>query len=683
MPEIKERYNPDGSAETTTLWDDYQNGLSYQSSSGLSQNLPEYVRFFEGKQWKPPTKNTKNLPRPVVNIVKMICRNKKSAILATPVKLVYRAERDGVDVEKFNRFAEYIQKEIGQESLDKKAIDDGVKKGSYFYHYYWDAEAQGKDGVKEGGLRCEIIDPLSIFFSNPTELDEQKQKWILIASREDVDSVRAKCDDDVDPETIVSDECENKYGTIEQEGNRLCTVLTRYFRKDGEVYCEKATKSVIINKPFPIAPDLQAAAESLGIERKEDAPNNSLPDGDQGAQLTPNGVRANLYPVVVGNYETRENSIYGLGEVEGIIPNQKAINFHLAMSLLNAQEIAWGKYIVLPNALRNQVINNEPGQVLVDYSNTGTGIKRLTEQAIQSQPLQLIDTIMQMTRTVTGSSEVMTGEVIGANMSGAAIAQLQSQAQQPIEELKDAFWLTKEKQGRVLAQFFKLFYREKEFTYDEEVQQTGSNGQPVVDASGNPVTEEVQQTDIFNSEEYQDVDFSVVVEATAGTKATAAGDINVLDILLSKGLISLKTYFKAYPEDALTNKSEILKGVEEDENSEKAQLQAQNAQIAQQLEQSLTVIQRQKETVDKVVSVIQENNQLKAFIAKLYTEAQTKIRSANEQINLGNAEINERTKDAQDFATYIAQMMQGGGVPQGGQPNVMSEVPNGSNGQKG
>ena len=36
--EIKERY--DVNEETTTLWDDYQNGLSYQASSGLSKKLP-------------------------------------------------------------------------------------------------------------------------------------------------------------------------------------------------------------------------------------------------------------------------------------------------------------------------------------------------------------------------------------------------------------------------------------------------------------------------------------------------------------------------------------------------------------------------------------------------------------------------------------------------------------------
>jgi hypothetical protein len=443
--------------DITELWKDYQNGIAYLNNTGLRKKLPQYVKFYEGDQWAAPTKNTKNMPRPVINIVKMICRSKKAAILSTPVKIVYEAEDDSVDVETFNRFAEYIQKEIGQDELDSDAVSDGVKKGCYFYHYYWDSEACGKDGLKLGALRCETIDALDILFADPTQVDEQKQKWIIIVSREEVSSVQAKADKGVDIDLIKSDESDNTYGVIEQDGSELCTVLTRYFRKDGEVYCEKAVKGTVVNAPFPISPDLEAAKKALGLDI--DAPNNSLPDNHKSEPLINNNAKARLYPVVVGNYERREKSIYGLSEVEGLIPNQKAINFNVAMTLLNNQQLAWGKYIALPNALGKQVITNEPGQVLIDYSKTGNGIKKMQEQALQSQPMSIVDSIMQMTRNVSGASEVMTGEAIGANMSGAAIAQLQSQAQMPIEDLRNTFWRVKEKQGKVLAQFFKLYYQ--------------------------------------------------------------------------------------------------------------------------------------------------------------------------------------------------------------------------------
>ena len=716
-------YYEEGGERMTLLWRDYQRGLDYQHASGLYKKLPEYVRFYEGNQWPAPTENTKNLPCPVVNMVKMICRNKISAILSARVRLVYAATRREVDMEAFNRFSDYIVKEIGQEALDKQAVHDGIVKGTYVYHYYWDAEARGRTGVELGGLRCEVIDPLSIFFANPREPDEQKQKWIMIAMREDVESVRAKADKDADLDAIMPDEAtdENHYDLAEQEGDDLCTVLIRYFRRDGEVYCEKATKSAIVNKAFPITPDVEGAMRALSgdggkrttsptaprspLPRGEgqedgdgmDAPNGASPDDASGEAVTlrPTGTRAHLYPIVVGSYEKREGSIFGLGEVEGMIPNQKAINFNLAMLLLNAQQMAWGKYIVHKDALQDQVITNEPGQIIIDHTGSGQGIKKLAESGESQQPFQLIDTIMQLTRSVTGSTEVMTGEMLGANMSGAAIAQLQSQAQQPIEELRDSFWLVKEKQGKVLAQFYKLFYRDAEYSYEEEntssvtpvgvppgTEQIGEDSLRRAERGDSPqgegfgavpgmMPQEVAGPKVvhatFTGADYDGVEFDVTCEAMSGTKFSTAGDINVLDVLFAKGAISLPTYIKAYPDDALSNKSKLLELIEAEKGDREMQLQQQLEQTQAQLAQSAQLLEQQKATVDNVVGLIQENNQLKALLGNIFTEAKAKLSAANEQIEAGNTKIAEVEGDARMFAEAIQQM-------EGGNGYGMSEV---------
>ena len=729
--EMKEGYCEEGGERMTLLWRDYQRGLDYQRSSGLAKKLPEFVRFFEGNQWPTATKATKNLPRPVINIIKMICRNKKSAILSSKVRLVYEAARSDVDVEAFNHFAEYIVREMGQEAVDKLAVSDAIIKGTYVYHYYWDAEARGRAARALGGLRCELVDPLSVFFANPREPDEQKQKWIMLALRQDVDSVRAKADRDVDPEKIVPDTAtdENHYDTTEQEGDELCTVLIRYFRKNGEVFCEKATKSVVVNKAFPLTPDYEGALRALsaadggtspegggiGNSRGEgmDAPNGSAPDNTsgEGQGLRPKGAKAYLYPVVVGQYERREGSIYGLGEVEGLIPNQKAINFNLAMLLLNAQQMAWGKYVVHEKALRGQVITNEPGQTLVDYTGSGQGIKRLAEAGSSQQPLQLVETITQLTRSVTGASEVMTGETLGANMSGAAIAQLQSQAQQPIEELRDSFWLVKEKQGRVLAQFFKLFYREAHYTYEQKPSPSPLTAAPLPGGAAvampgmmpmqappaGTVTQGGKQVveASFTGADYADVEFDVTCEAMSGTKFSAAGDINILDVLFAKGAISLKTYIEAYPDDALSNKSKLLELIDGEKGDREMQLQQQLQQTQAQLAESAKLLEQQKATVDNVVSLIQENNRIKAMLGNLFAEANAKMNEANAQIEAGNARIGEVEGDAQELAGVLSYLEQFKGLPpeavgeatryvesivkmaqmEGGGPNGMSQVP--------
>ena len=652
---------------TTTLWNDRQNAREFLAAVGLTNNLPLFVRFYDGDQWGRTTDATLNMPRLTTNIIKMICRNKKAAILSTPVRIVYKGENDK-SAEKFTRFSDFIQKEMGQDDLDKQAVGSGVKKGTYIFHYYWDAEARGKRGQLPGGLRCELIDPLNAYFANPAEPDEQKQKWIMFESREEVQAVREKADKAINPEMITEDEQESPYPTKEQKGTPMCTVLTRYFRKNGEVYCEKATKSVVFNAAFPITPDLDRAMdiirsaepyadESEKKKAKEDPGNNALPDkAGEGKRTITYRTRAYLYPVVVGNYEPRENSIYGLGEVEGLIANQKSINLIMSMIAYNIEQTAWSKYVVQPGALNGQRINNDPAQVLTDWSKTGNGIKRMEGQQIPAGAFSIIDTVTSMTRTVTGSSEVMTGETAGANMSGAAIAQLQSQALLPVEELKDTFWNVKRKQGKVLAQFFKLYYTETPFVYEDEVPDKDANGAVKTDAFGNPVKKTVRVPDTFSSREYRNADMDVIVETTAGTKSSAAGDITALDLLLQHGDISAKTYIEMYPEGALSNKTELVEKLGEMEANALQSMQQQMIQAQQQIAQQQQIIQEQNDTINKVNDLLNENKRLQEMLLEMHAEASDKLRDANEQIEKGNRLNAEVTADAEAMAADLARI---------------------------
>lgn len=629
----------------TALWRDYERGKEYQDRMGLSVKIPVYVRFYEGNQWPAVTADTRSFPRPVVNIVKMICRNKKAAILSTPVRIRYHSDRLGVNVKKFNDFSDYIVKEMKLERKRKTAVKDGSVKGTYATHYYWDAEAIGKGSRYAGALRCECIDMLHIFVADPTEVDEQKQKWILIVSREDVATVREKADADVDKDLIVADEPDERYkGVIEQENDGTVTVLTRYFKKDGEVWCEKGTQGVVFSKPKPIAPDVEGALRELRGEDM-DAPNNSLPDDASEAKMMPARKRMPLYPIVIGQYDEREGSIYGIGEVEGIINNQREINFGIAMSLLNAQVNAWGKYVADEGALGDQVITNEPGQTLIDKSKTGNGIRTLPAQPLSSHPMALVDSVVSLTRSMSGATEVMTGETVGANMSGQAIALLQSQTRMPVSDLRDMFWLNVEKEGEILAQFFKNFYEGQEYVFEDP------------EAEG----EQKRKIGSFSSSEFRDVDFTVVVEATSGTNASTAGDIALLDTLFARGAIDAETYIHCYPSDAVSNRDELLEGLKMAAESEKALLSQRVAEYEVKLTEATELIAKQNKTVDSVVSVINENKSLQMLLASLYNESVQKLSVLEKRARTAEAERDEAISDARDFSAELIRRMGGDG----------------------
>ncbi len=619
----------------TELWKRYRQGIEYQEKIGIRTDIPKYIDFFEGRQWPKATEATKNLPRPVLNIIKMICRNKKSSILSSKSRIIYKSDKKEADVDKFNKFASFIEKEMGLASIDKNAIDDAVKKGSYFYHFYWDLNANGKDANTAGALRCELVDPLNIFFENPCELDEQKQGWIVIVTRESVNSVKAKADKDALVDEIVPDEADNDgYNTKEQESGKLCTLITCYSRENGHVVCSRATKTTVVNKPFGV----------VAVVKTESEKNNALLKMED-----------ELYPIVAGYYEKRDRCIYGLSEVEGLLPNQKAINFIIAMVLLNTQENAWGRYVALPNALNGQKITNTPGQVLIDYSGTGDGIKKLTEQAIHSLPLEVVNVIINLTRSVSGASEVMTGETIGANMSGAAIAQLQAQAQMPIEELRETFWLVKKKQGKVLAQFYKHFYFDAEFAYEKAVE--GKD-------------EKQTMQDKFTSSDYQGVNFDIVVEATQGTRSSTASDIAMLDALLGGGHISLEAYINSYPDEAIGNKSQIMEAIKKSKADEVASLKGQLEEMTARFQEAQRIIQAQEVTVSKVASIIRENKQVKDLLIEvaneeieLAKEAEGKIAEANKRITDQNEYIKGLLGVPRDAVPGTPQTKTGGASP--------------------
>ena len=618
------------------VWKMYQKGVDYQNSSGLSEKIPMCVKFYEGKQWADATEATRSFPRPVVNITKMICRNKKAGILSNETAIIYSCD-DTEKARAFTNVGTYITKELNQKKLDRKAISDGCIKGTYIYHYFWDSDAIGKRGNMPGGVRCEIIDPLNIFFANPNNDDEQAQEWIIIRSRLRVKTVKAMADKGVNEDLIVADNNESKYEEKEQDDASLVTVLTRYFRQNGEVYFEKAIKNTVINKPRPLHPNINKVLTDLG----EDTQNE---EGFENEETTYNPV-AHLYPVAVGQYETRDKSIYGIGEVEGIIPNQKAINSNLGLQLLNIQDVWGGKYVVLPNALRGQKITNNPGQVLIDYSGTGGGIKKITEQVYNDVPLKVLDTTSALTRVVTGATEVMTGETIGANTSGAAILQLQSQALKPIEELQQAFWDTKVKCGRILEMFYKLYYQDVDYYYNE--MSVGANGEEMT----------TRQASKFNGTDYITTDFDVTVEVVAGAKGSEVSLVNALDNLLQQKQIDIVTYFELYPHNALPNKTQIVAAIKQREQDDVFKLQSQVQQYEQQLQNAASIFEQEKTTIQNALNAIRENENLKKTIIDLRSEFAGKINQANQQIQLGNAKLQETTADATELARELQMMM--------------------------
>lgn len=620
-------------------WKQYEEGVRYQKSINLHSTINTCIDFYEGRQWgELVTQKTQGMPRPVIPFTRMIAHNKISAMNNKPCRITYEADSIDEDSANFTAFSDYQLKEMGAEAINRKAAYNGVVKGTYVFHVYWDAEAKGKRGKIAGAVREETLDPRNVIFCDPTQIDEQKQKYIIIVTREEVEAVRENLPKGIDKDLIVADDADiNKpKQRKEQEGTEMCTVLIKYFRIDGEVFCEKSTKTTVIRDAFPLRPEYERIRKELFGENADVAYGDS-PDTteDARAQSSDFGTyKPSLYPIAVGQYIPREECIYGISEVEGLVANQKWYNVTLGAQMLQIHLDSMSKWVVTEDALEDQEITNQPGQTIIDHSITGNGIRRVPAGQISNGALSFLDNFLGNIRAATGVTEVMSGEVLSANMSGAAIAQLQSQAQLPNEENRKAFWRVLEKVGRILEQFYRMYYyNNTEYKYSESV-----NGKRVINNK------------IFAASNYDDVEFTVVAKVSSGTASSPAGDITVIDQLKAEGLITTRQWLEAYPADALSDKNHLIELVKQAEMDENARLKAELEQCNKQILTLDEMWKKVEKPLDAIQQTTNENTELKQDIAILYNELR-KFQNSSQYLALKSKEYHD---DASMFANEIA-----------------------------
>lgn len=494
-----------------SLWKLYQEGIAYHNKMGFTTKFPTFVRFKEGDQWPQPTERTKNLPRPVLNIIEMIVRNKRSSVLDQPVSIVYRQGgatnneiADQMQQDAAENMTEYARKVWDRADMDKlctEAVDDAATNGTGIWHFYWDNSIKGGQNTPYvGELRGESVDALNFFVANPQVRDVQKQDYIIIAQRMKVSAARTMAKKkglpDAKIELILPDEFDEsetyRAARIELDGkeNEKVTVLTKYYRKNGEVVYDKATRSVDICTAVPLTP----------------------------ADTT---VKIKLYPVAAMNWKLRKACFYGIGEVEGLIPNQKLINFMQGMQGFAIQQMGFPKIITRPGALK-QPLTNEPGEIITDYANGG--ISYLSPPPFSSAAAQLCNDMIDLTRVVTGTTEVATGESMGANMAASAIIALQNQAQTPVNEIQRHFWRAVKEIGRIWLEFFKTYC---------------SDEREIVVEMGDEM-----QGRTFVGSEYAEYDFDLQVDVGASSEYSAVLAQATLDKMLDRGDITIDQYIE-------------------------------------------------------------------------------------------------------------------------------------------
>lgn len=538
----------------TDLWGLFQDGVKYQQSMGFVTDFPEFVRFKEGDQWPQPKPETRNLPRPVFNIVDWFIRAKRASVVNQPITISYSPGEVGSDeqsktlaqqgAEDFTEYGRQLWKRTHQDALNVELVDDAATLGTGILHYYNDMSVKGGALTAPwiGEIRGETIDPLNFFVAEPQVRDVQTQPWVLIAQRTTVNAVREKAKlYGVKPEQmelIVGDDdtTTERYDSAskEMDGEKRITLLRRYSRDEhGEVVYDLATKNVTLCKGQSLTPE------------------------DASSAIT-------LYPVAVMNWYMRKKCLYGIGEAQSMIPAQKAINFLKAMELLSVQQTAWPKIVAKQGAL-HQKITNAPGEIITDYSPQGQGFYYLAPPVLSAAATNLTETILQLMRTTSGVNEATTGESMGASMAASAIIALQAQAKTPIEEIQKRYWLCIEDVGRIWAQMIKTYY----------ISERAILPQDTVNIDG-----EASEPRVFQGSAYSGIDFDLRIDVGASSEYGEVLAQATLDMMLQRGDITIDQYVELAPPNVVPFKEQFKRMREQSGQAAQA-LQEQAMLMAQ------------------------------------------------------------------------------------------------------
>lgn len=537
-------------AEETTIQKQYKAGLNYMQQMGFTDAWPEYERFKAGDQWPKPTAKTKTMPRPVFNIIRYIQNHKVSSVMNENVNMLFSAQENvnGMPEEAeaevkraqeagdlFTRFSATTWENSKQDELNEEALESCSSVGTGIWHYYWDSSRKG--GLTrpyQGEMVGEVLDPINVFFGNPQQRKVQKQPYIIISSREPLDVVKKEATANglsADKLLFISADKETQVEAYdpakrELDGSEKVTLLTKYWKEDGKIYFSK-----------------EASGQTV------------KPKQDTGFTL---------YPIIVMQWERRKKSIHGVGDTEGIIPNQKAINFLMAMQLLSVQLTGWPKMVYNPNFIDAKSLNNDPSQAIPDQSPPGQrSIDYLTPGPVSSLANGLVESFMDYTKMLSSAQDASTGDMSSGNLNATAIMLLQKAAGVPIETIKKRFYRAIEDIGRVWEQFWKVRYNTT-----RRVNLENDDG------------EEYSQE--FTGTDYADIELNLKIDVGPASTYSEELMMSSLDKLFDSQQITLEDYLEFAPKNVIPFKDRLLKRIKERQEQQVAQEQAMQQMQAQQ-----------------------------------------------------------------------------------------------------
>ena len=524
---------------TQDLWIEYKKGVDYNRLKGVYEATEKNYNFYHGKQWEGAKLG--DIEPTVQNIIKPIVKYKLGVINQNHYEITFNPQaystiEEGKDLTELCKVLDrYTAKVWENQKADQKvreATKDSCINDEGIIHNYYD--------VKKKQIVPEVIDKNNIYYGNENSPDIETQPYIIITYRQPVTEVLKEAETKYnltqeELELILPDEETQEqagYDSTSDEVNDMCLIILKYYKKDGKVYYDRATKYVELEK-------------------------------EKSTELT-------RYPVAHMNWEKVKGYSRGVGAVNCIIPNQIEINRIDARRCLSVQLGAFQRLVYNEDMITNpEALKKIGGAIKIkggaSVDDVRNAIGYISPSSMSADASNLSTEMKTNTRELEGAGDDATGHVDPTKASGRAILAVQQANQQPLSEQVENYKEFVEDIARIWFDMWKAYEVNGLSIVYEEKDSTGA----VVEIPGE-----------IPYERLQTLEPNIKVDITPHSPYDRYAQEQSLENLFMTDKITFEEYVEALPEGSVMPKTvleQIIKKRKEHEEQITAMQMEANA----------------------------------------------------------------------------------------------------------